>query len=193
MEEISYSGGSSQIRRRISKRLALFGIFFVIILLLLGSVVYFVTRSNSSEKETKSIQLEEDVSPQVTEEEPSPSPKQTEAPTPTPKPKASPTPTTVVSSNPEKANIKVAVQNGSGEAGVAATAADILRKAGYDVVSTGNAQNFDYTDVTITVKAAKKSALTLLEEDLSADYTVAKTSSDLSTEVAYDALVIIGK
>lgn len=190
MEEISYSGGSSKIRRRISKRFALFGIFFVIILLLLGSVVYFVTRSNSQEKDTKSIILEENVQPQVTEEESTPTPEETEAPSPTSKP--TPVPTTG-SSNSQKASIKVAVQNGSGEAGVGGTAAEILRKAGYDVVSTGNADNFDYTDVNIQVKAAKKSALALLEDDLSADYTIGDTSSDLPADTSYDALVIIGK
>ncbi len=191
MEEISYSGGSSRIRRRISKRFALFGIFFVIILLLLGSVAYFVTRSNSSEKDIKPIQLEEKVSPQVTEEKPTPSPQ--ESPTPTKKPTSAPVPTKATQTDSQKAGIKVAVQNGSGEAGVAGKAADILRKAGYDVVSTGNAQNFDYAQVTIQVKTTKKSALSLLEGDLSADYTIAKTSSDLAEDASYDALVIVGK
>ena len=191
MEEISYSGGGSKIRRRISKRLALFGIFFVIILLLLGSVVYFVTRSNSQEKDTKSITLEEDVQPQVTEEESTPSPEPSEAPSPTSKP--SPVPTASGVSNSQKSSIKVAIQNGSGEAGVGGVAAEVLKKAGYDVVSTGNADNFDYTDVTIQVKAAKKSALALLEDDLSTDYTIGTTSSDLPADTSYDALVIIGK
>ena len=96
-------------------------------------------------------------------------------------------------SNSQKSSIKVAIQNGSGEAGVGGVAAEVLKKAGYDVVSTGNADNFDYTDVTIQVKAAKKSALALLEDDLSTDYTIGTTSSDLPADTSYDALVIIGK
>ncbi|MDO8599969.1 MAG: LytR C-terminal domain-containing protein [bacterium] len=102
-------------------------------------------------------------------------------------------PTKATQSDSQKASIKVVVQNGSGEAGVGSKAADILKSAGYDVVSTANADNFDYTDVTIQVKAAKKSALSLLEGDLSSDYTIGKTSADLPVDTSYDALVIIGK
>ncbi len=191
MQEISYSGSKSPIRKRLSKRVILFGTFFIIILALLGSVFYFVTRGNSAEQVTKSITLPDNSEPEVTEEEPSLTPEESSAPTPTPKPTAVPTKAT--QSDSQKASIKVVVQNGSGEAGVGGKAADILKSAGYDVISTANADNFDYTDVTIQVKAAKKSALSLLEGDLSSDYTIGKTSADLPVDTSYDALVIIGK
>ncbi len=191
MQEISYSGSKSPIRKRLSKRVILFGTFFIIILALLGSVFYFVTRGNSAEQVTKSITLPDNSEPQITEEEPSLTPEESPTPTPTPKPTAVPTKAT--QSDSQKASIKVVVQNGSGEAGVGGKAADILKSAGYDVVSTANADNFDYTDVTIQVKAAKKSALSLLEGDLSSDYTIGKTSADLPVDTSYDALVIIGK
>lgn len=191
MQEISYSGSKSPIRKRLSKRVILFGTFFIIILALLGSVFYFVTRGNSAEQVTKSITLPDNSEPEVTEEEPSLTPEESSAPTPTPKPTAVPTKAT--QSDSQKASIKVVVQNGSGEAGVGGKAADILKSAGYDVVSTANADNFDYTDVTIQVKAAKKSALSLIEGDLSSDYTIGKTSADLPVDTSYDALVIIGK
>jgi len=74
----------------------------------------------------------------------------------------------------------------------AQTAADILRDAGYEVVSTGNADNFEYEDVTIQVKASAEVALELLEEDLSKSYTIGETSTDLSEDESFDALVIIG-
>ena len=157
MQEISYSGSKSPIRKRLSKRVILFGTFFIIILALLGSVFYFVTRGNSAEQVTKSITLPDNLEPQVTEEEPSLTPE--ESPTPTPKPKPTAVPTKATQSDSQKASIKVVVQNGSGEAGAGGKAADILKSAGYDVVSTANADNFDYTDVTIQVKEAKKSAL----------------------------------
>ncbi len=188
MEEISYSGAKSPIKRRISKRVALFGISFIIILLLLGSVAYFVTRGNSGNQVTESITLPDNSEPEVTEEESTPTPK--ESPTPTEKEEPTATPTKATS---ETSAGSVSVQNGSGEAGVAAAASSVLRDAGFSIASTGNADNFDYTDVTIQVKNSKKSILADLEEALSKDYTIGKTSTDLAESSDFDALVIIGK
>ncbi len=188
MEEISYSGSNSPIRRRVSKRIALFGVFFIIIIFLIGSVFYFVTHGNTQKKETKSITL-----PPTSEPEVSVTSIPTTKESPTPTTKLTPVPTKAPQSDSEKAGIKVAIQNGSGEAGVAGKASDILKKAGYNVVSTANAQNFDYKDVTIQVKAAKKGTLKLLEDDLSTNYTIGTKSSDLPADASYDALVIIGK
>lgn len=187
MDEISYSGSKNPIRRKISKRVALFGIFFIIILLLLGSVAYFVTRGDSSDQVTESITLPPDESESEVIEEASITPE--ESPQPTEEEEEEPTaaPTTTASKG------AVAIQNGSGEGGVAAAAAAILRGADFSIASTGNADNFDYTDVTIQVKNSKKSILADLEEALSADYTIGDTSTDLAESASYDALVIIGK
>lgn len=155
----------------------------------MGSVAYFVTRGNSSDQVTQSITLPPDESEsEVIEEEPSITPE--ESPEPTEEEEEEPTaaPTTTTASAGS-----VAVQNGSGESGVAAAAAAILRSAEFSIASTGNADNFDYTDVTIKVKNSKKSILADLEEALSADYTIGNTSTDLAESAAYDALVIIGK
>ena len=187
MDEISYSGSKNPIRRRISKRVVLFGMFFIIILLLLGSVAYFVTRGNSSDQVTQSITLPPDESEsEVIEEEPSITPE--ESPEPTEEEEEEPTaaPTTTASAG------SVAVQNGSGEEGVAGAGADTLRELGYDVVSTGNADNFEYENVTIQVKASQEDILPLLEEDLSESYTIGETSTDLPEDESFDALVIIG-
>lgn len=194
MEEISYSGANSPIKRRVSKRLMLFSVFFVIILLLLGSVAYFVTSSGENEPE-ETIAIEENTeSIESTDssisESPTEVPEVTEAPTSTPK--ATPVPTEA-SAGAANSSVEIAVQNGSGEAGVAGEAADILIAEGYKVVSTGNAENFEYTGVTIQVKAARKSILSGIESALSKDYTVSKATSDLPTDASYDALVIIGK
>lgn len=192
MEEISYSGSTTPSKKRISKRVALFGIFFVIILLLLGSVAYFVTSGNApDEEDSTSITLEEDSGDDViAEEEPTEEPEETEAPTPS----KSPTKAPVEDDEDTPASSgSVAVQNGSGESGVAGAAAEIVREAGFTVASTGNADNFDYTDVTIQVKNSKKSILADLEEALSKDYAIGDTSTDLPEATSYDALVIIGK
>ena len=190
MEEISYSGSKLPIKRRISKRVALFGIFFIIILLLLGSVAYFVTRGNSGGQVTESITLPDNSEPEVTEEEVTEAPE--ESPTPTKEEKEEPTAVPTKASTEASAG-SVAVQNGSGESGVAAAAASVLRDGGFSIASTGNADNFEYTNVTIQVKNSKKSILPDLEEALSKDYTISKTSTDLPESSSYDALVIIGK
>lgn len=183
MEEISYSSSNSRlpIRKKISKRLALFGIFFVIIILLLGGLFYFVTQGNSKKEVIKTITL--------------PPTEQSKEGTPTPTPEVTsiPTPSPTKSQSSEKSAIKVTVQNGSGESGVAGKASAILKTAGYNVVSSGNADAFDYTDVTIKVKNSRKQILISLKTDLSKDYTIGATSTDLPEATAYDALVIIGK
>lgn len=192
MEEISYSGSTSPSKKRISKRVALFGIFFVIILLLLGSVAYFVTSGSApSEEDSTSITLPNDSSDEELMEEPTEAAVETEAPTPSKAPSKSPT--KAASEDKVASEGSVAVQNGSGESGVAGAAADIIKAAGFTIASTGNADNFDYTDVTIQVKNSKKSILSSLEDALSKDYTVGDTSTDLPEATTYDALVIIGK
>ncbi len=192
MEEISYSGSTSPSKKRISKRVALFGIFFIIILLLLGSVAYFVTSGNApDEEDSTSITLEEDSGDEViAEEEPTEEPEETKAPSPSKSPTKAPAED---DENTPASSGSVAVQNGSGESGVAGAAAEIIREAGFTVASTGNADNFEYTDVTIQVKNSKKSILADLEEALSKDYTIGDTSTDLPETTSYDALVIIGK
>ena len=126
-----------------------------------------------------------------------PAPSSTEEPTLTPKPTSSPTPKTA--SNPidkatglDRSKLSIEVQNGSGEAGVAGKGAGILKDLGY-LTSTGNADNFNYSNVTIQVKSAKSDYLALLKKDLSTSYTIGSSSSDLSATSSADALVIIGK
>ena len=93
----------------------------------------------------------------------------------------------------DQGNLSITIQNGSGEAGVAKTASDFLTEKGYTISSTGNADNFDYQDVTIQIKEDSSEYLDLLESDLSEKYNVGTTSADLSSSFSTDALVIIGK
>lgn len=114
--------------------------------------------------------------------------------TPTPKPTLGPT------SNPidkttglDRSKLSITVENGSGEAGVAGTGKEFLANLGYDVTGTSNADNFDYTGVTIQVKSAASDYLALLKKDLGSKYTITASTSDLSDGNSSDALVIIGK
>ena len=92
----------------------------------------------------------------------------------------------------DRSTLSVEVQNGSGEAGVAAKGADALKGFGYKISSTGNADNYNYTEATIKVKSTKANFLALLKKDLGFSYTVGSASADLDPSSAADALVIIG-
>lgn len=92
----------------------------------------------------------------------------------------------------DRAKLTIQVQNGSGKTGVANSAATELKNLGYIVLGTVNADNFNYENVTILVKPAKSSYLSLLKKDLSSSYSIGDTASTLASSSA-DAVVIIGK
>lgn len=122
----------------------------------------------------------------TSEESPTPSPTNT----PTPKPTVNPVDKTT---GLDRSKLSVTIQNGSGQAGVAGKASDILKNLGYDIVATENADNFDYVNVVIQVKSLDSDFLDLLKKDLSGSYTIGTTSANLSSSFSSDALVIIGK
>lgn len=129
---------------------------------------------------------------------PTSTPEPTSSETPTPSPTTTPTPRPTTSpvdktSGLDRSKLSVTVQNGSGTVGAAGKAADLLKSLGYDVLGTGNADNYDYTNVVIQVKAADASFLTLLKKDLGESYTIGSNSANLSSSFSSDALVIIGK
>lgn len=183
MEEISYANPQSSKKSRISKRLLVFGGLFIVVLILLGSAIYFITRDTSPQEDevTKSIVL-----PDESESSPTPT-EEVEEVNDENEAEETPTPTEEV-----EEEITISVQNGSGVQGVAGEAAGVLRDAGYTVSSTTNADNTNYTDVTIRIKQSKRSGLAGIEEALSADYTIGNTTTDLPESTSVDAIVIIG-
>lgn len=125
---------------------------------------------------------------------------ETSIPTVSPTPKPTVAPTAKPTSNPvdnttglDRSTFSVEVQNGSGEVGAASKASEVLKTFGYRVVAVGNADNFNYEDATIQVKADKSDFLALLKKDLGFSYTIASSSSDLSASASADAVVIVGK
>jgi hypothetical protein len=121
-------------------------------------------------------------------------------PTPTVNPSVTPTAGPTPTVNPvdkdsglDRSQLSVTVQNGSGTAGVAAKGVSVLKGLGYDVVTSGNADNFNYTNVTIQVKSGKSDFLSLLKKDLGFNYTIGSATSDLPDSFSSDALVIIGQ
>lgn len=99
-----------------------------------------------------------------------------------------PTPTSL-----DKSKITISVENGSGVEGAAGKVADYLKSQGYNVSGTSNADNYNYTGVTIKVKDSAKAYLDGLKSDLSKNYTVNSSTSDLPSSSSTDAVVIIGK
>ncbi len=93
----------------------------------------------------------------------------------------------------DRSKLSIAVTNGSGIEGAGGKVANTLKELGYNVVSTGNADNYNYTGITIKVKKGKSNFIDLLKKDLSKDYTVSSSSSDLPLDSPTDSLVIIGK
>lgn len=179
-------------------------IFIIIGIIILIALVIFAVIATGGKGES-----EKTVNPTPSQPTATSSPTPSEAPTPTggkttptPTTKASPTPakgtpTPKVTVNPtntsglDRANLKVAVLNGSGEAGAATKASDALKKLGYDVVSSGNADNFDYETTTIQVKSTKKTYLDMLKTDLSDTYSIGSATADYTGDS--DAVVIVGK
>jgi hypothetical protein len=131
--------------------------------------------------------------PEPTEEPTPTEAEEDETPTPDSKKSGTPTPSPTGGTAANKNALTVSVLNGSGVSGVAAEMKTKLTDLGYTVVSTGNADNFDYESVTIKVKPTKKTSLAKLKSDLSSDYTVAEATSDLATSETADAVVIVGK
>ncbi|MBI4096783.1 MAG: LytR C-terminal domain-containing protein [Candidatus Levybacteria bacterium] len=93
----------------------------------------------------------------------------------------------------DRSKLSITVTNGSGIEGTAGKAATILKDLGYNVTSTGNADNFDYQGVTIKAKKESSKFLDLLKKDLAKDYAIKSSSSDLSPDSSTDSLIIIGK
>jgi hypothetical protein len=171
---------------------------FVYLVIFLVILVFFFLIKNVFFKGSKS----------EIEPTPTPAPTEYQFPTDTPAPSVSPseetkeaavTPT-VKAVNPvdsstglDRSTLSIEIQNGSGEAGVAAKGSTVLKSFGYKISSTGNADNYNYTEVVIKVKSTKSNFLALLKKDLGFSYTVGSASADLFSDSAADAVVIIGK
>ncbi len=93
----------------------------------------------------------------------------------------------------DRSKLSIAVQNGSGVEGTAGKTATALKALGYNVTSTGNADNYNYQGVTIKIKEDNGNFLNLLKKDLAKNYTVESASADLSSDSPTDCLIIIGK
>ncbi|HHX10705.1 MAG TPA: LCP family protein [Firmicutes bacterium] len=89
--------------------------------------------------------------------------------------------------------VRVAVQNGCGVPGAADYIASILRSYGFNVVSVGNADNFDYDETKVLAPKAKQDVQTELLKSMRVAGIESKGYTSDQVPEEYDVLVIIGK
>lgn len=163
----------------------------IVVILILGVLIFGAYRLIGSRQTT--------TTPSVA---PTPTEFQFPTDTPTPSPETSPTPQVTAvptvnsidsSTGLDRSELTVEIKNGSGAVGAASEASDALKGFGYHIVAIGNADNFNYENVTVQVKSTKSEYLPLLKKDLGFSYTVGSSSADLDSSASSDALVIIGK
>ena len=106
-------------------------------------------------------------------------------------PTDTPTPTPTPVFNREE--ISVQVLNGSGAAGVAGAAEKVLEDKGYANIEIGNAEEFDYENVTIQLKSKYSEFFEDIKKDLEDNYTVNDTYEELDEESEFDVVIIVGK
>lgn len=107
------------------------------------------------------------------------------------KPDATATPTEAELA--DLAEYSVQVLNGSGTAGQAGVVEGLLEEAGFTDITTGNADEYSYTDTEITLKkGAPQSLYEAVEKALGSDYVVVQTAEELDEESEYDVQVIVG-
>lgn len=174
-------------------------VVLLLVLALLGfggynAMAYFL--SSSAVPEQQEVEITPTPTVEVIEETPTETPTPEESPTPEPTKAPTPRPTTSPidkTTGIDRRELSVEVQNGSGVVGTAGKASDFLKSFGYKISGTKNADNFDYTNVTISIKSASANYLPVLKKDLNTEYTVGDTNSTLSASSSADAVVIVGK
>jgi hypothetical protein len=173
-------------RKRNQKRFAL--LIVAVLIVVIFSVFITIANTNKSKTKIATTTTTTEVIVPTTTEEITPNPEETS--TPTPKPTVSPVDK---KTGLNRSKLSITVENGSGEVGAAGKVADVLKNLGYNVSSTGNADNYDYQNLTIRTNSSFSDYLALLKSDLEGKYTIGDTSSDLSASISADALIIIGK
>lgn len=87
----------------------------------------------------------------------------------------------------------IEILNGSGVAGVAGDEQDALEVDGFSVENTGNAENQDFTETTISAKSTvSPEFIQKLQDSLSSRYVVSDDIDELDSDNDYDVVVTIG-
>ena len=92
----------------------------------------------------------------------------------------------------DRFDLKIRILNGKGVSGTASVAQEYLSGLGYEVVSTGNADNFNFSKTEIFLKESKADFKKVLNKDLSDGYRVSNKIGSVDEDQDFDAVVIIG-
>ena len=103
-------------------------------------------------------------------------------------PTATPTPEEVA-----KDEYKIIVQNGSGIEGEAGRAEELLNDAGFDVIETANADNYDYEESVILASSdVSEEWIDELKKELETKYSVKASVEELTDSSDADVIVVVG-
>lgn len=184
----TYSRSSNSTPRPPGKSLYVVLLILLIIVIAIGVAQFLSIRSKEIAESTPApiefIEPPEEPLPSAQEEN-------QEATDTTPSPTTKEAQDTKVVSDLKRADFSIEILNGSGTAGAASKLASLLKKLGYSIASTGNADTYDYTKTEISVTASNKNLLELLKKDLEDSYTIGKTTTTYKGTA--DAQIIIGE
>lgn len=92
----------------------------------------------------------------------------------------------------QKSDLVIAVENGSGKAGLAAKASEAFKKIGYTNIEAKNADAFTYKDITVKIKESKKAYRQQLVKDLKDQFNANAKQEELDEKNNFDAIIIFG-
>jgi len=92
----------------------------------------------------------------------------------------------------KRSSFTIQILNGSGIANAASTASSFLSSKGYKIVSTGNADSFNYLQTQVRVKKSKRTIQQTLTSDLDARYDLV-VGSPLPESEQFDIQIVVGK
>jgi len=176
-EESSFQGQPTYVGHTSNKR-RLVTIFFVVLLLLIAGLGALYLLGNSAKHTSNPTNP---ISTQTV----SPSTSLTVTPT------QAATPSAALSPTSSPTAMSVSVLNGSGTVGAAGKVADALKNAGFTSVTTGNANAYNYTGLTVYVK--DKANLATIQKDISSLDPSAKITASVDPTISSDVEVIVGK
>ena len=109
---------------------------------------------------------------------------------------STPAPTQTPEEEVDISTLSLSLLNGSGTVGEAGKAKDLLIEAGFmeDKLTTGNAQSYDYTSTSISLKKGlSEKVFEEIKKALEGTYEVVKSETTLEEDSTYDVIIIVGK
>lgn len=163
-QEVEKSGGPN------TKLILLVLLFLLIVGAVVGGVFYYKSKVSTAQPQGETLQA-------------TPNP----TATPTPNPEATP------GAELDLSKYALSILNGSGVPGEAGKVDEALKAAGFEDTKTGNADFYDFTTTTVSLKKEVPEAVfKKIKDALSDNYTVEKEGTDLGESSSYDIVIVVG-